>query len=314
MRIPRWLQIAVTVTVLAAVLWRIPVSKLLDEVQSADLVWLLPAFLATLLMLFVRHLKWHRLLRAAGLQVTETDSLRSLLCGFALSVPTPGRVGELGRCLFLPNHIRSEVLQLNVLERVLDAWAVFTFCVLSLVIATFRPVGIFAFAVWLALLPVFLGLSPFVGTISQWRAWRPALRERLRAGSAALANVRTAPFAILALTTTALDLVIFYFLLQALHRTDIATVMVSFPWMIMAGGLPIAAGGIGPREGVAAYLLARRAVPAAAAIDAALLLFVFTAVFPAIAGGMWMLTHRLHNRPESPVKIEATVRAASEES
>lgn len=308
MRIRRWLQILVTFTILAAVLWRIPVSKLLDEVQSVDSVWLLPAFLATMLMLFVRHLKWLRLLRAAGLCVSESDSLRSLLCGFALSVPTPGRVGELGRCLFLPQGIRNEVLHLNILERVLDAWAVFTFCVLSLIVVAFRPFGIFAVAVWLALLPVFLGLSPLLSTISQWRVGRPALRERLRTGSAALAKVRTAPFAFLALATTTLDLSIFYFLLQALHRTDLLTVMIGFPWMIMAGGLPIAAGGIGPREGVAAYLLARRAVPAAAAIDAALLLFVFTAVVPAIAGGLWMLARRLRNNRDSSAKLKTPIR------
>ncbi|HET7841889.1 MAG TPA: lysylphosphatidylglycerol synthase transmembrane domain-containing protein [Terriglobia bacterium] len=313
MRIPRWLQIAVTLAILAVVLWRIPLQELIEAARSADRLWFLPALGATLAMLFVRYLKWHRLLRAAGLAVSETDSLRSLLCGFALSVPTPGRVGELGRCLFLPQKMRSEVLQLNILERVLDGWAVFTYCVLSLAIVAFRPYGIFAIAVWLALLPVFLGLSALLSAIGQWRVWQPGLRARLSAGSAALANVRSAPFAGLALVTTTLDLGIFYFLLQALHRIDLFTVAISFPWMIMAGGLPIAAGGIGPREGVAAYLLAKQAVPAAAAVDAALLLFVFTAIFPAIAGGVWMLARRLRRHAGVRIKMERAVRVADEE-
>ncbi len=314
MRIPRWLQVAVTLAILAFVLSRIPLEELVAAARSADRIWFLPAFAATLAMLFVRYWKWHRLLRAAELPVTETDSLRSLLCGFALSVPTPGRVGELGRCLFLREDLRSEVLQLNILERVLDGWAVFTYCVLSLAIVAFRPYGIFAIAVWLALLPVFLGLSALLSTVGQWRVWRPALRARLSAGSAALANVRTAPFAGLALVTTTLDIGIFYFLLQALHGTDLITVTISFPWMILAGGLPIAAGGIGVREGVAAYVLSRRAVPAAAAIDAALLLFVFTAVFPAIAGGFWMLARRLRSHGPLRIKMENAVRVADEES
>src|SRR5512143_1913674 len=100
MRIPRWLQVLGTLTVLTVVVWHIPIPKLLEAVRTADVIWLLPAFAVTLMMLTARHMKWHRLLRAAGLPVAELDSLRSLLCGFALSVPTPGRVGELGRCLF----------------------------------------------------------------------------------------------------------------------------------------------------------------------------------------------------------------------
>jgi uncharacterized membrane protein YbhN (UPF0104 family) len=100
MRIPSWLKVLMTVAILAVVLWHVPVEKLLAAARTAELVWFFPAAATTLVMLFFRHFKWHRLLRAAGLEVSQTDSLRSLLCGFALSVPTPGRVGELGRCRF----------------------------------------------------------------------------------------------------------------------------------------------------------------------------------------------------------------------
>jgi glycosyltransferase 2 family protein len=310
MRIPRWLQVLVTLALVTVVIWHIPVSKLLDAVHSGDLLWLLPALGATLAMLFVRHVKWHRLLRAAGLPITETDSLRSLLCGFALSVPTPGRVGELGRCLFLNESLRSQVFQLNILERVLDAWAVFTFAVVSLMVVRLRPFGIFAFAVWLALLPVFLGLPALLASLSEWRLWSKSFQRRLRSGSRALAGIHAAPFAGLALVTTSLDLVIFFFLVQTFHRTEFVTLLIVFPWMILAGGLPIAAGGIGPREGVAAFLLVKRAVPAAAAIDAALFLFVFSAVFPALAGGFWMMARRVRGGHNPVSSFESVIPGA----
>lgn len=300
MRIPRWLQVLGTFAVLTVVIWHIPVPKLLDAARTAEPIWLLPALAVTLMMLTARHMKWHRLLRAAGLPISEVDSLRSLLCGFALSVPTPGRVGELGRCLFLPDDLRAPVFQLNILERVLDGWAVFTFAVVSLMIVALKPYGIFALAVWLALLPVLMGLPTILANLRKWKFLSAPLRERLESGSQGLKSVSAIAFAGWALLTTSLDIAIFFFLLQAFHRTDFASILIVFPWMIMAGGLPIAVGGVGPREGVAAFLLARRAVPGAAAIDAALFVFLFTAVLPAIAGGFWMLARRLRkdSRPE----------------
>ena len=297
MRFPRWLQVFGTLAVLTVVVWHIPIPKLLGAARTADVIWLLPALAVTLMMLTARHMKWHRLLRAAGLPISEIDSLRSLLCGFALSVPTPGRLGELGRCLFLPENVRAQVFQLNILERALDGWAVFTYAVASLMIVALRPFGIFAFAVWLALLPVFMGLPAILANLSKWKFLSASLRERLEMGSQGLKRVSALPFAGWALLTTSLDIVIFYFLLQAFHRTDFTTILVVFPWMTIAGGLPIAVGGVGVREGVAAFLLARRAVPGAAAIDAALFLFLFSAVLPAVTGGFWLLPRRLRREP-----------------
>jgi uncharacterized membrane protein YbhN (UPF0104 family) len=305
MRIPSWLQVVMSIAILAVVLWHVPVEKLLAAARSAELIWLFPAAATTLVMLFFRHFKWHRLLRAAALEVSQTDSLRSLLCGFALSVPTPGRVGELGRCLFLPEDMRSQVFQLNILERVLDGWAIFTYAMVSLLILQFKPAGIFALAVWLAVLPVFLGLSGMLASLSEWKVWRGAARENLREGAKALRKVRSAPFAGLGLLTTSLDILIFYFLLQAFHATDFAVVVITFPWMILAGGLPISVGGLGVREGVAAFLLARQAIPAAAGMDAALLLFVFSAGFPAICGALWMAARRWRGGPFANPQLES---------
>jgi uncharacterized membrane protein YbhN (UPF0104 family) len=219
-------------------------------------------------------------------------------------VPTPGRVGELGRCLFLPAGMRSQVFQLNILERVLDGWAVFTYAVGSLLIVQFRPAGVFALAVWLAVLPVFMGLPGLLASLSEWKVWRGAARVHLREGAKALTRVRSAPFAGLGLLTTSLDVLIFYFLLQAFHQTDFGVVVATFPWMILAGGLPIAAGGIGLREGAAAFLLARQAVPAAAGMDAALLLFVFSAILPAICGALWMAARRWQGGPLANPRLE----------
>ena len=67
MRIPSWLQVVMSIAILAVVLWHVPVEKRLAAARSAELIWLFPAAATTLVMLFFRHFKWHRLLRAAGL-------------------------------------------------------------------------------------------------------------------------------------------------------------------------------------------------------------------------------------------------------
>lgn len=310
MKIPPWLQMIISVSVSGFVLWHVPAVELWNAVGKVEPIWFLPTLASTLAMLFTRYQKWRRLLAAAGLPVSRADATRSLLCGFALSVVTPGRLGEFGRCLFLPPAIRGLAFQLNLLERALDAWSVFTYAVVSLSLIMFRPVGVFSLAVWLALLPVFMGLPGLVSSVAKLKFWRGRFRAQLLDGVQSLQGIRSTPFAGWALASTWLDLMIFFFLLQAFHRTDFTVALVTFPWIVAAAGLPVSVGGIGPREGMAAFLLVRYAVPAAAAMDAALLLFAFSALLPAVIGGVWILVRHVRYGPPRAIPCEGVAPGA----
>jgi uncharacterized membrane protein YbhN (UPF0104 family) len=295
-RIGPWLRIGGTTVVAAFIAWRVPVAALWSAFENLNTRWLWAALASVLAMLAVRWLKWHRLLAAGGVQAARSDSAKSLLGGFALSAVTPGRMGEIGRCLFVTDSDRPQVFLLNVLDRALDMWALATCAVASLVALAPRPYGVFALAVWLALLPIGIGLPRLVANLHELPWWGENFRERLRAAGQSLQTISSAPFTALATLSTSLDLLTFFFLLRAFHPVNFRAAVVTFPWIVAAGGLPISVSGLGPREGVAALLLARYAIPGATACAVSLLLFVFSGLLPALIGTFWLMVAPLRRR------------------
>lgn len=287
-------------------------QAIVSVLHSLDIVRLWPALVSTLLMLAVRCYKWQRVLAAANIQASPRDAARSLFGGFALSLVTPGRTGEFGRCLFTAPSSRAQALLLTVFDRVLDGWAVATCIVLSLLVIKLRPVGIFALGCWLAVLPIILGLPSLIASLSELPWWKKKLPGESAAAARALLQIRTAPFAALSLASTALDLMTFYFALRAFLPVRLTTALATFPWIVMAGGLPVALGGLGVREAAARLLLARFAVPSAVAFDAALLLFVFSGFLPAAIGGVWLLCSRAAKAdPKKPAQEQLEFREAA---
>lgn len=289
MRPGAWLRWGISAGVAAIILWRVPVGGLRSAFGGVDGRWFLLAIGCVFAMLTVRWLRWHRLLAAGGVEVSHRDSAQWLLGGFTLSVVTPGRIGEWGRCLFAAPSVRAAVLLLNILDRSLDIWALGSWAVIAAFAFKPRPHGVFALGVWLAFLPVAMCLPALVARVADLRWWKTDFREKLRDAARTVETIPTAPFTALALLSTAIDMLTFYFLLCAFQPVPLKAVLATFPWIVMAGGLPISVGGIGPREGVAAMLLAHYNVPSAVACDAGLLLFVFSALLPALVGGAWLL-------------------------
>jgi uncharacterized membrane protein YbhN (UPF0104 family) len=263
--------------------------------QNFDVQELLPALSCVAAVLAVRAYKWHLLLGEGSEEAQPRDSFRSLFGGFALSIITPGRLGELGRCLFAVESERPRVLLLTVLDRALDFWALLTWTVLSLFLVLPRAPAIFAVGVWLAILPVVMGFPTLISNLSTLPRWSEPARGRIAAAAQTLRGIRTPRFAALSFAATALDLMLFFFLLRGFHTISFAVALATFPWIVMAGGFPASLGGFGLREGVAILLLTRYALPPAAALNAALLLSAFSVLLPATLGAIWLLTdwHKL---------------------
>jgi glycosyltransferase 2 family protein len=292
LRLSPIIRVGISLGVLVAILWRVPAVALWAALQNLDGAWLWPALATALATLCIRTLKWQRLLQAGGSRASTLDAMRSLFGGFALGAVTPGRLGEFGRCLFIAGVERSAVTPLNVLDRFLDSWSVGTCAVVSLFLAQRRPAGIIALALWLALIPVVLALPRLVSQLGQRSWWRRLIGLKLRNAGPALATMAVAPFAGWALLSTSLDVVTFYFLLRMFHPAGFITAPATYPWIVMASGVPLSLGGLGLREGAAVLLLSHYAIPPAVATDVALFLFAFLSLLPALCGGMLLVFAR----------------------
>jgi uncharacterized membrane protein YbhN (UPF0104 family) len=106
-------------------------------------------------------------------------------------------------------------------------------------------------------------------------------------------------YALMGLAAMWLELSSFFLLLRAFTLTGFATAVATYPYIVLAGDLPLSFGGVGVREGVSALLLSSYAVPAGAAVGAALLWFVLGIFLPAVLGIAWLVGEKLKAFVES---------------
>lgn len=204
---------------------------------------------------------------------------------------TPGRLGEFGRWLFVAEAERGPVLLLNILDRMFDSWALGTAAVASLALVRFRPYGIFALGVWAATLPLVLGSPALVALIAEWPRARKFFPSP-RSVAETLGLIRTPKFLALGCATTALDALTMFCLLRAFEPASPKVAFLAFPWIVLAGSLPVTISGLGLREGAAVWVLGRMAVPGAVAVNVALLLSACSNLLPAAVGGVWLLEEK----------------------
>jgi uncharacterized membrane protein YbhN (UPF0104 family) len=290
-----WRQVVLSVGVTGVTLWRVPFKNLRVAFRNLELRSLLLAVFCVLVLLVLRAYKWHCLMTAAG-KPRLRQSLRTLLGGSALGLITPGRLGELGRCLFVRKNDRTQVGLLTILDRALDVWALLTLVGASLFLLVPHPAAVFGVAVWLALLPVLLGLPGLLAYLSKVVRRSSHFHGHLAEIAAAVPPAQMPRYAIMALGAMWAELAAFFFLLRAFFPADFTTAVATYPYIVLAGDLPLSFSGVGVREGAAALLLSPYAVPSSAAVDAALLWFVFTILFPAVLGIAWLVIERLRPR------------------
>lgn len=287
-----WRQIVLSVGVASVTLWRIPLADLRVSFRNLDRGSLYLAFFCILALIVLRAYKWHCMMSAAG-NFRFQQSMRTLLGGCALGLITPGRIGELGRCIFVRKRERTQVGILTLLDRALDFWALVTLAGASLFLLVPEPAAIFGLALWVALIPVVLGFPGLLAHLSKMVKRLRHFHGPLAKVASGLPPIQMLRYALMALTAMWLELSSFFFLLRALCPTGFATAVATYPYIALAGDLPLSFGGVGVREGVSALLLSSYAVPPGAAVGAALLWFVFGIFFPAALGIVWLVGEKL---------------------
>jgi uncharacterized membrane protein YbhN (UPF0104 family) len=287
-----WRQAILSVGVAAVTLWRVPFADLRGAFRNLELTSLFLAAFCIVALLVLRAYKWHCLVAALG-DFPVRKSLRTLLGGFALGLITPGRIGELGRCIFARKHERTQVALLTLLDRSLDLWALLTLIGASLFFLVRHPAAIFGVAVWLALLPALLGFPGLLAHFSKVAKRSRRFHGHLAEVASGLPPAQMPRYAIMSLGAMWLELSSFFFLLRAFSSAGFTTAVATYPYIVLAGDLPLSFSGVGVREGVAALLLSPYAVPSGAAVDAVLLWFVFGMLFPAALGVVWLTVEKL---------------------
>ena len=76
-------------------------TMLLNQLLSVDVVFLAISFLALLCVYLVKAVRWHVLVRSAGLIPTYQTSWKIYMIGVFLSTITPAKIGDFGKVAYL---------------------------------------------------------------------------------------------------------------------------------------------------------------------------------------------------------------------
>jgi uncharacterized membrane protein YbhN (UPF0104 family) len=286
------LKAVLSVLILMFLLNRIRLEEVTGALASAALSPLIAAVLLLALNLYLQFAKWRLLVLSETAGASAKEIFFSLLAGITLGLATPGRMGEYGRPFFLKRAHWARLLGLTVIDKLYTFSIILFTGSLGLCCTAAKPV-------WLAIVPftalflLVLVLRPdrFGGLLKKYRA-SPRLGEFVSALSGfSRANARKLSF--LALLYVLTFMTQFYLLVRAfIPINPVQGMCASSATLLTKTLLPLTIGDLGIREGAAVFFFGRFQVPAAAAFDASLLLFVINVLAPGLAGLITLLRSR----------------------
>ncbi len=259
--------------------------------------------------------RWHRLVRRLAPEVRFAETLSAVLSGYPLGLVTPGRLGDYaGRAFYLRYSAKWELAALTFAERMATLACSLVFGLAALVpfliTRTDVPKLAWATVLWTGLLGaaffVYLLLHPRIAR----RILALILPQRFADHLAFLdAFDRHDARSLLALSTLR------YGIFSAQFVFLVFAFAPSADWLMAAGGVALVffaksaipsftLADLGIREGAAVYFMSALGIAAAAAFNAAFLLFCINLLLPSAVGVPLILKLRLTAGGEpAPVEV-----------
>lgn len=242
--------------------------------------------------------RWHFLLQLINPNIELRTSAVSLFGSFSLGLFTPGRLGELGRALFIKSVSWKKISFLALAERfstlfALAIWALVAYAFWSDELAIKLPLNLLFFGIgFFVFLIVFLII--LVRHSKRWRykmnklisqnkflfSWRSVIL--LLIASLAFVAIFIAQTAILLFTTAKIPF----------GTANAAAALIHFSKSL----LPLTIGDLGVREGLAATMMQHIAGDPEAGILAAMFIFAINVLLPAIIGIPYIFRINLKRR------------------
>lgn len=261
--------------------------------------WCALALALAPLIILLRSLKWRACLGGLQPQPSTWQALRSYVGAMPLALVTPGRAGELARPLYFkaPELRHIEVSGRLLLDNWTDTLAVLLWALPGCAwLWGWRGLWpVLAALVILAAIPLWLTLAhrffawPFLGQVGQW-ALKILPPPEVATGRLLTASIG---WGLLAYAVESLQ---FWSLLRGVGEMGLVNAswqQAGISWLWMAGGLAlvhlansvqVTVAGIGPREGLTVWLLAKLGLSEGALFSASFLQTALLLLLPAAMG------------------------------
>ncbi len=112
-------------------------SKMIESIAGANIIFVLSAIALTLVSISLKSFRWQFLLKGIKIRIPFSLAFSSFISATAISLLTPGRVGEPVRGLILKKKTNtpfSETLPLIIIERAMDMVVALSFAIAGILI------------------------------------------------------------------------------------------------------------------------------------------------------------------------------------
>lgn len=264
------LKILLAAVVFSYLVWYLDPAMLWEAIAQVEGGRLLICGVLALLGIGVQWLKWQYLARSILPNISWSDSLYSLLGGAALGFVTPGRLGEMGRGVFLQGG-RAHLMLLTAADK------------LSSVVVTLSLGWLAAWLLWpgfrigliLVLIPI--GLGVWWGR-ARWGGHLKVVRNVSGWGN----------IVGLSLLFNLLFMSQFYWLVRSGLAVDHIIVLAIPVVFAIKALLPVGFLDIGIREAAAVFVFSALGLEVQSAFVASIILFACNICLPAAVGWAWI--------------------------
>lgn len=230
--------------------------------------------------LAVQIAKWHYLLKLANPGVSLRTAINSFAVGYPLGFVTPGRLGEIGRALFVKEISQMKTFKLFIVDKVTNLPIILCAGLLGLLILFKPTMNLLPIIGLVSLLAVVFSLSIsgiFSHTVVRLIGRFTKTHSFSRQNYATLLGYATLFYAVY--------LTQFLFLILTFDKGPILSILpATSSTFFLKTLVPVSFSDLGIREGAAVFFLGHIGIKPAAAFDAALMLFLMNIGIPTLAG------------------------------
>jgi len=258
---------------------------------------ILLALLLLIPNLFFQWYRWHFLLRVIQPRVSFMESISSLMGGMVIGFVTPGRIGEIGRSLFLKNVDRLQAFGMVFLDKFYSFMTIFIGGLWGMVFLVAHRFGYAGFILWplCAVGLIVTGVALFLQLHPIWM--RSSLynlslifpkRDKFKRLIGCLDNFQKSHARQIVLSSWAvygIYIIQFCLLAFAFQKTNVGSILSATTATFLAKSLlPISFADLGIREGASIYFFAQYHISKVTAFNSSILLFAMNILIPSFLG------------------------------
>ena len=277
------------------ILSRVDRVQMIDAISNIHFLVLISLLALAIVNLGIQFLRWKYLVESHSDHYDKKDLIPSFFAGFAFRLMIPGGHAEITKVFLLPGKKRGKVVAFGI-EKYFQTYIklILVLITIPLVFPEYRLV------LWIAA-TIILGSYFFLPLI-----FRHSLMKKLQE--------KTVNYHKIFIMTLLYSIAIFclliyqyYVLLNDFNAIDFIDTSISVIFIWGSGLLPISVSGLGVRENLAAFFLAKYGVPPYAAVGASLFIFFINAIIPALIG-LYFIIKRRHDLRDAEGTIKSVTK------